>query len=59
MRLDHYVKIGRTEVHWLQILLSSGVIFAASIIVYKILNNSLYKDFKTLELAVLQKNQRR
>jgi hypothetical protein len=55
MRLDHYVKVGRNEIHWLAIGLSTLVI----IIVTRIINNSLYNDFKQLELTVLRKNERR
>lgn len=59
MRLDHYVKVGRNKIHWLAIGLSTAVIVVASIIVMRILNNSLYSDFKNLELSVLRKNERR
>jgi ribosomal protein S2 len=46
MRLDHYVMIGRNKIHWLAIGLSTSVIVIASIIVMRILNNTLYYDFK-------------
>ena len=59
MRLDHYVKVGRNEIHWLAIGLSTSVIIVAGIIVIRIINNSLYNDFKQLELSVLRKNERR
>jgi hypothetical protein len=46
MRLDHYVMIGRNKIHWLAIGLSTCVIIVASLIVMRILNNTLYNDFK-------------
>ena len=59
MRMDHYLSIGRTKIHWLQIFLSTMVIIVASAIVMKIFNNTLSRDFKQLELGVLNKNERR
>lgn len=59
MRLDHYVMIGRNKIHWLAIGLSTCVIIVASVIVMRILNNTLYNDFKQLELVVLRRNEKR
>ena len=41
MRLDSYIMIGRNKIHWLGIGLSTCVVVVVSVIVIKILNNTL------------------
>ena len=52
-RMDHYYKIGSHEIHLLQLIISIGIVFAASCVVMKILSNLLRKDFKMIELAAI------
>ena len=59
MRMDHYMVVGKNKVHWLQIFLATAVIVVAALIICKILDTTLSKDFKNLELAVLKKNEGR
>lgn len=57
-RLDHYVKIGENKIHWFQLSLSIAIIAICSLIAGNVLDKSLKKDFKAIELIGLKRQER-
>lgn len=50
-RLDHYVKIGDSKVHWTQIFVSFSMLTIFSIMMMGVLRSTLTKDFAMLEMG--------
>lgn len=59
MRMDHYVQIGVSRVHWIGIFSSLVVIFILIFFVWDSISSKITADFKNIELAVLRRNERR
>mmetsp|Transcript_10366 Transcript_10366/g.14281 ORF Transcript_10366/g.14281 Transcript_10366/m.14281 type:complete len:108 (+) Transcript_10366:557-880(+) len=47
-RLDHYIKLGKSQVHWTQIMITLGIVFFTSVITLHIVLTSLGKDVKSV-----------
>ena len=57
--MDHYYRIGNHDIHMLQLLVTMGIVIVASCIVVAILNSSLRKDFKSMELAAISRKAKK
>ena len=57
--MDHYYKIGNSQIHMLQLSVSIGIVIMISCVVMKILSNALRKDFKNMELAAISRNAKK
>mmetsp|Transcript_32881 Transcript_32881/g.40649 ORF Transcript_32881/g.40649 Transcript_32881/m.40649 type:complete len:90 (+) Transcript_32881:725-994(+) len=57
--MDHYYKIGSTNIHWAQIVTSVVCVSFLGSVVFIILSYGLNRDFKGLKAEALARAQRR